>query len=50
MQINQDKIRFASNMGVGQGVAMDSLKFHTGLTCPTLLRPAGGPPVRPFQV
>jgi hypothetical protein len=23
---------------------MDSLKFHPGLPCPTLLRPAGGPP------
>jgi hypothetical protein len=23
---------------------MDSLKFHPDLPCPTLLRPAGGPP------
>jgi hypothetical protein len=30
-------------MGVWQRVAMDSLKFHPGLPCPTLLRPAGGP-------
>jgi hypothetical protein len=29
-------------MGVWQGVAMDSLKFHPGPPCPTLLRPAGG--------
>jgi hypothetical protein len=33
---------------VWQGVAMDSLKFHPGPACPTLLRPAGrfggGPP------
>jgi hypothetical protein len=27
-------------MGVWQGVAMDSLKFHPGLPCPTLLCPA----------
>jgi hypothetical protein len=30
--------------GVWQGVAMDSLKFHLSLSCPTLLRPAGGRP------
>jgi hypothetical protein len=30
-------------MGAWQGVAMDSLKFHPGPPCPTLLRPAGGP-------
>jgi hypothetical protein len=29
-------------MGVWQGVALDSLKFHPGLPCTTLLRPAGG--------
>jgi hypothetical protein len=29
---------------------MDSLKFHLGPPCPTLLRPAGGPPMKkPFQ-
>jgi hypothetical protein len=31
------------NMGVWQGVAMDSLKYHSGPQCPTLLCPAGGP-------
>jgi hypothetical protein len=25
---------------------MDSLKLHLGLPCPTLLRPAGGPPLK----
>jgi hypothetical protein len=39
-----------SNMGVWQGVAMDSPKFHPGLPCPTLLCPVGGPPLkRPYQ-
>jgi hypothetical protein len=33
-------------MGVWQGVAMDSLKFHLGLPCPTLLCPAGRPPLK----
>jgi hypothetical protein len=29
---------------------MDSLKFHPGLPCPTLLRPAGGlPPKWPYS-
>jgi hypothetical protein len=32
-------------MDVWQGVNMDSLKFHTGLPCPTLLCPADGPPL-----
>jgi hypothetical protein len=32
-------------MGVWQGVAMDSLKFHQSPPCLTLLRPTGGPPV-----
>jgi hypothetical protein len=32
------------NRLVWQGVSMDSLKFHLSLPCPTLLRPAGGPP------
>jgi hypothetical protein len=32
-----------SSMGVWEGVAMDSLKFYTGLLYPTLLRPAGEP-------
>jgi hypothetical protein len=36
-------------MGVWQGVAMDSIKFHPGLPCPILLRPAGGSPLnRPY--
>jgi hypothetical protein len=29
-------------MGVWQGMAMDSLKFHLGRPCPTLLHPAAG--------
>jgi hypothetical protein len=29
---------------VWQRLSTDSLKFHLGLPCPTLLRPAGGPP------
>jgi hypothetical protein len=36
-------------MGAWQGVAMDSLKFHPGPPCPTLLCPAGGPSLkRPY--
>jgi hypothetical protein len=36
-------------MGVWQGMAMDSLNFHLGPPCPTLLRPAGGPSLkRPY--
>jgi hypothetical protein len=31
-----------SGMGVWQRVAMNSLKFHPGLPCPTFLRPAPG--------
>jgi hypothetical protein len=27
-------------------MAMDSLEFHLGLPCPTLLNPAGGPPLK----
>jgi hypothetical protein len=34
------------SMGVWQGVAMDSLKFHSGLPCHILVRPAGGPPLK----
>jgi hypothetical protein len=34
------------NIGVWQGVAMDSLKFHPGLPCPTLLCPVGGPSLK----
>jgi hypothetical protein len=33
-------------MGVWQGVAMDSLKFHPGPPCQTLLIPAGGSPLK----
>jgi hypothetical protein len=33
-------------MFVWQGVAMDPLKFHTGPPCPTLLCPAGMPPLK----
>jgi hypothetical protein len=33
-----------SSISVWQGVTMDSVKFHPGPPCPTLLRPAGGPP------
>jgi RNA recognition motif-containing protein len=29
---------------VREGVSTDSLKFHLGPPCPTLLRPTGGPP------
>jgi hypothetical protein len=36
-------------MGVWLGVAIDSLKFHPGVPCPTLLRTAVGPPLkRPY--
>jgi hypothetical protein len=42
--------RLSRSMGVWQGVAMDSLKFHSGLPCPPLLRPAGEPPLkRPYS-
>jgi hypothetical protein len=33
-------------IGLWQEVAMDSLKFHMGSPCPTLLRPAVGPPLK----
>jgi hypothetical protein len=36
-------------MGVWQGVAMDSPKFHPGPPCPTLLRPAGGPLLKRYN-
>jgi hypothetical protein len=36
-------------MGVWQGAALDSLKFHLGPPCLTLLCPAGEPPLkRPY--
>jgi hypothetical protein len=34
------------SIGVWQGVAMDSLKFHLGLPSPTLLHPAGRLPLK----
>jgi hypothetical protein len=38
------------SLGVWQGVAVDSLKFHLGLPCPTFLRPAAGPSLkRPYS-
>jgi hypothetical protein len=42
----QPRRRRRSGMGVWQGVAMDSQKFHPGPLCPTLLRPADGPPLK----
>jgi hypothetical protein len=33
-------------IGVWQGVAMDSLKYHLGPPCLSFLRPAGGPPLK----
>jgi hypothetical protein len=33
---------------VREGVSTDSLKFHAGLPCPTLIRPAGGRPAAVF--
>jgi hypothetical protein len=38
------------SMALWQGVAMDSLNFHPGLPCPTLLHPAGGPPLNGLTV
>jgi hypothetical protein len=35
-------------MGVWQGIAMDSLKFYLGWSCPNFLRPASGPPAAVF--
>jgi hypothetical protein len=36
-------------IAVWQGISTNSLKFHPGPSCPTLLRPAGGPsPKRPY--
>jgi hypothetical protein len=34
------------SMSVWQGVTMDSLNFNPSLPSPTLLRPAGGPPLK----
>jgi hypothetical protein len=33
-------------MGAWQGVVMDVSKFHLGPLCPSLLRPAGEPPLK----
>jgi hypothetical protein len=42
--------RVPSPIGVWQGVAMDSLKFHPGPPCHTLQLAAGGPPLkRPYS-
>jgi hypothetical protein len=38
-----------SSMGVGQGVAMESLKYRYGQPCPTPLRPVSGPPLKRSQ-
>jgi hypothetical protein len=36
---------------VREGVSTDSLKFYAGPPCPTLTRPAGGPPPkRPYPL
>jgi hypothetical protein len=35
------KAQVGQSTGVWQGVVTDSLKFHPGQPCPTLLRPAG---------
>jgi hypothetical protein len=43
-------LTISQNMGIWQGVDMDSLEFHPGPPCPTLLRPASGPPLkRPYD-
>jgi hypothetical protein len=36
-------------MGLWQGVAMDSLKFHAGPSCPNIIRPASVRPVAFFH-
>jgi hypothetical protein len=33
-------------MGVWQGVAIESLKYHLGPPCRNFLRPEGGPPLK----
>jgi hypothetical protein len=38
--------RGTRSLGVWHGVAMGTLKFHPGQPRPTLLRPAGGPPLK----
>jgi hypothetical protein len=42
--------RSPASLGVWQGMAIDSLKFQLGPPWPTLLCPAGGPPLKqPFS-
>jgi hypothetical protein len=43
---NQIVVSHFEAMSIWQGVAMDSLNFHPGLPCPTLLRPVDGPPLK----
>jgi hypothetical protein len=44
------KTKWADHGKTGKVVAMDSLKFNPGRPCRTLLRPAGGPPLkRPYS-
>jgi hypothetical protein len=50
---NIDLIKLAafvlvSSRTVREGVSTDSLKFHAGLPCPTLILPAGGRPASVF--
>jgi acetyl esterase/lipase len=42
------ELKVYKGMGVWQGVAMDSLKFHPGLSCPTRLCPRGRRPAANF--
>jgi hypothetical protein len=47
---NKNEQTVKRGMGVWQGVATDPLKFPSGTLCPTLLDPAGGPPLkRPYS-
>jgi hypothetical protein len=47
--VEEEILRAVESMRVWQGVAMDSLKFHPGLPCPILLRPADEPSLkRPY--
>jgi hypothetical protein len=39
-------LQFLGAIGVRRGVAIDSLKFHPGPPCPTLLCPASGPTLK----
>jgi hypothetical protein len=38
--------KWSGDIGVRQGVAMDSPKYHSGSLCLTLLRPVGEPPLK----